>query len=41
MNWALRAAIFVSTVLACLVALACLILLAPFGIINWYYNRAR
>ena len=41
MNWALRAAIFVSTVLACLVALACLILLAPFGIINWWYRRAR
>jgi hypothetical protein len=31
----------VSVTLACIVTVACLILLAPFGIINWWYRRAR
>lgn len=31
----------VSVALACLVTIACVVLLAPFALVSWWYRRAR
>lgn len=41
MRWLLKGAMAISVALACVVTTACVLLLAPFALVSWYYRRAR